>query len=123
MAERLDLYKCEMCGTIVQVFNRGDGELVCCGKLMKYLQKFTKENEYEEKHVPVFVDNKVQVGSVPHPMSSEHHIKFIETISNDKKHIEVQFLNVTDNPEMNLAKVDEGLSAIEYCNIHGLWES
>lgn len=120
MVERLELYKCEICGTIVQVFHRGDGELVCCGHPMKYLQKYTKENELEEKHVPFFIDNKIQIGSMPHPMVPEHHIEFIETISTDKKHLEVTFLDVTDNPEAQ-RYYDKDVKAIEYCNIHGLW--
>lgn len=123
MSERLDFYKCEMCGTIIQVFHRGDGELVCCGKPMKYLQRYTKENELEEKHVPVFMDNKIQVGSVPHPMTPEHHIKFIETISKDKKRLEVTFLDVTDNPETQRVNQNEDITALEYCNLHGLWTS
>ena len=69
MVERLDFYKCEVCGTIVQVFHRGDGELVCCGHPMKYIQYYKTQDELKEKHVPVFVDeNKIQVGSMPHPM-------------------------------------------------------
>jgi len=121
MVERLDLYKCEICGTIVQVFNRGDGELVCCGHPMKYLQKYTNDDENQEKHVPVFDGNMIHVGSMPHPMVPEHHIKFIETISDDKKRLEVEFLDVTDNPEMIACNPKHNI-ALEYCNIHGLWK-
>ena len=124
MVEFLDLYKCETCGTIVQVFHRGDGELVCCGHPMKYLQAHTKEDELEEKHVPVMIDkNKIQVGSMPHPMVPEHHIQFIETISEDKHNLEIKFLNVTDNPEMEICSNANPYRIMEYCNIHGLWKN
>ena len=123
MAEHLDFYKCEICGTIIQVFNRGDGELVCCGKPMTYIQPHTIENEMKEKHIPVFVsENKIQVGSVLHPMTEEHHIKFIETVSKDNKRIEVQFLSHNELPEMQITKNPNEITPFEYCNIHGLWK-
>ena len=123
MSERLEFYKCETCGTIVQVFHRGDGQLVCCGHPMKYLQKYTVSDELEEKHVPIFEDDKIHVGSMPHPMVPEHHIEFIETVSKDKKRLEVTFLDVTDNPEAVKFNKEAEVKALEYCNIHGLWTS
>ena len=122
MAECLSFYKCEICGTIVQVFHKGDGELVCCGKPMHYIQAHKPEEELQEKHVPVFTQDKVLVGSIPHPMMPEHHIEFIETISEDKKELHVKFLDVCDNPEMELKNINAKI-AYEYCNLHGLWEN
>lgn len=123
MVERLDIYRCNICGTIVQVFNRGDGELVCCGHPMEYLKKHTPQEELQEKHVPVKVDDKIQVGSIPHPMLPEHHIKFIETVSADKKRLQVEFLDLTDNPEMEILPKNADFTALEYCNLHGLWRN
>ena len=37
MAERLEVYKCDACGNIVEVIHGGGGELVCCGEPMKLL--------------------------------------------------------------------------------------
>ncbi|MDE7371510.1 MAG: desulfoferrodoxin FeS4 iron-binding domain-containing protein, partial [Desulfovibrio sp.] len=31
MTKRLQVYKCNVCGNIVEVLHPGDGELVCCG--------------------------------------------------------------------------------------------
>lgn len=123
MSERLDFYKCSLCGTIIQVFHRGDGELVCCGKPMEYLQPHKIEEEKREKHVPVKIDNIIQVGSEPHPMIAEHHIEFIETISEDKKELNVKFLEVNNNPEMLISEHIAPKIAVEYCNLHGLWEN
>lgn len=122
MAEHLDFYKCEICGTLIQVFNRGDGELVCCGKPMTYIQAHTPEQELKEKHVPVYIsENKIQVGSIPHPMTKEHQIQFIETVSEDKTRIVVQFLHDTDLPEMFQKSDQTNNTLYEYCNLHGLW--
>jgi len=37
MAEKLEIYKCEACGNIIEVLHGGGGELVCCGEPMKRL--------------------------------------------------------------------------------------
>ena len=84
MAQRNEIYRCELCGTIVVVLHGSDGELVCCGREMVLL----KENSVEaaqEKHVPV-IEHKgstytVQVGSVAHPMEEKHYIEFIELVT------------------------------------------
>ena len=41
MAERLEVYKCDLCGNIVEVLNGGKGELVCCGQPMKLIKENT----------------------------------------------------------------------------------
>ncbi len=122
MTNHLELYRCEICGNIVQVMHIGAGELVCCGKPMTLLKPYTKENEKQEKHVPVFIENKIQVGSEPHPMIEEHHIDFIQSITEDRKTIKTHFLRVSDEPYMNINNDIEFSSALEYCNIHGLWQ-
>ena len=121
MTNRLELYRCEICGNIVQVMHPGMGELVCCGKPMSLLKPYTKENEKQEKHVPVFMENKIQVGSVLHPMTEEHHIEFIQTITDNKKSVLTKFLEVNESPEMTLNIADIYTCALEYCNLHGLW--
>ena len=85
MTQRLEFYKCEICGNLVRVMLGGKGELVCCGKPMNLLKASGKEEEKQEKHVPVFLNGvEIQVGSVPHPMTEEHHIEFIECCTSDK---------------------------------------
>ncbi|HIC85142.1 MAG TPA: desulfoferrodoxin [Desulfobacterales bacterium] len=124
MAERLEVYKCEICGNIVEVLNGGKGELVCCNQPMKLLKENTVDAAYE-KHVPVVEKTpdgyKVAVGSVAHPMEEKHYIQWIELIADGKSYI--QFLNPGQAPEA-LFKVDaEQITAREYCNLHGLWKA
>ena len=122
MTNHLELYRCETCGNIVQVMHSGVGELVCCGKPMSLLKPYTLQDEKQEKHVPVFIDNKIQIGSVPHPMAQEHHIEFIQTITDDKKTVKTKFLGVNESPEMTPNSADNYTCALEYCNLHGLWQ-
>ena len=123
MAERLEVYKCEACGTIVEVLHGGGGTLVCCGEDMELFTENTVDAA-KEKHVPVIekVDGgfKVKVGDVPHPMEAKHWIEWIEVIADGK--IYRQFLNPGDTPEAYFAIDAEQVTAREYCNLHGLWK-
>jgi superoxide reductase len=123
MPERLEIYKCEACGNIVEVVHAGGGELVCCGEPMKLFKENTVDAA-KEKHVPVVekIDGgyKVMVGSVAHPMEDKHYIEWIELIADGKAYRE--FLNPGDAPEA-LFKIDaDQVTAREYCNMHGLWK-
>ena len=101
MTNHLEFYRCEVCGNIVQVIHSGNGELVCCGKPMQLLSAKSKSEEKQEKHVPFFIsDNEIQIGSEPHPMSEEHHISFIETVSKDQKSVQIKFLDINEFPKM-----------------------
>ena len=123
MAEKLQIYKCMVCGNIVEVLHGGDGELVCCGEPMKRLMENTVDAA-KEKHVPVIekVDGgiKVKVGSVAHPMEEKHYIEWIELLADGKAYR--QFLEPGDAPEAVFAVEGDGLSARELCNLHGLWK-
>ena len=121
MTERMDLYKCEICGNIVQIMHAGEGNLVCCGQNMNKLEPKQQE-EGAEKHIPSYKNNIVQIGSVIHPMIDEHYIHFIQCISEDKKNIIIKFLNPSETPSINLNESTEYTEFIEYCNIHGLWK-
>ena len=128
MTERLDLYKCNLCGNLIEVVLSGDGELVCCGKPMEYLEAKTNDSDYAEKHVPVFSDTvddgvEIRVGSQLHPMLNEHYIQFIEAISEDKNKLCRQYFT-PQNPPIMVLKEKVGIQkAREFCNIHGLWEN
>ena len=123
MAERLQIYKCEACGNIVEVIHGGDGELVCCGEPMKLFVENTVDAA-KEKHVPVVEKVaegvKVKVGSVPHPMEDEHYIEWVEIIVDGKAYRE--FLKPGGAPEAVFDIKAEGVTAREYCNLHGLWK-
>ena len=124
MPEKLGIYKCEVCGNIVEVLHSGKGELVCCGQPMKLFKENTTDAA-KEKHVPVVEKTKdgfkVKVGSVAHPMEEKHYIEWIEIIADGKAYR--QFLNPGDAPEA-FFKIDaKQVIAREYCNIHGLWKA
>lgn len=123
MAKRLEVYKCEMCGNVVEVLHGGAGELVCCGQPMMLLRENTVDAA-TEKHVPVIEKTsqgfKVSVGSVPHPMEEKHYIEWIELMADGKAYR--QFLNPGDAPEAFFNIDAESVSAREFCNLHGLWK-
>lgn len=123
--EKFDLYKCEICGNIVQIVINGGGEMICCGKPMQKLQPQTKEEAIMEKHVPIFVKleegtTEIRVGEVLHPMTNEHYLMFIQAISEDKNFAQIKYLYPDNEPKMEL--YGDYSNALEYCNIHGLWE-
>ncbi len=123
MAERLEIYKCEVCGNIVEVLHGGAGELVCCGQPMKLFKENTTDAA-KEKHVPVVEKSgdtvNVKVGSVPHPMEEKHYIEWVEIIADGEAYR--QFLNPGGTPEASFKIDAEKVTAREYCNLHGLWK-
>ena len=123
MAEKLEIYKCETCGNIVEVLHGGVGEMACCGKMMTRLDEKTADAT-TEKHVPVIekIDGgyKVKVGSVPHPMLDEHYIEWIELLADGKAYR--QFLEPGMEPEAIFHVEGNSVSAREHCNVHGLWK-
>ncbi len=123
MAERLEVYKCEVCGNIVEVLHGGDGELVCCGQPMKRFVENTVDAA-KEKHVPVVerIEGgvKVKVGDVAHPMEEKHYIEWVEIIADGK--VYRQFLNPGEAPEATFNVEAGQITAREYCNLHGLWK-
>lgn len=126
MTEQLELYKCNVCGNIIEVINGGEGTLVCCSVPMEQLTEHNNDETMKEKHVPVVVmdgDNKIiRVGSVQHPMQKEHYIIFIEAISQDKKYLKRKYLFPEEAPQMDIQKCDyDKFLARELCNLHGLW--
>lgn len=128
MTKRLELYKCDICGNIVEVVVEGAGELVCCGQPMRLLQAGTNDDASTEKHVPVFSKTEtngmeIRVGAEPHPMIPEHYVMFIEVISADKNYVKRKYLHPDEKPELVIDKYINNSLAREYCNIHGLWEA
>ncbi|WP_319562461.1 desulfoferrodoxin [Marispirochaeta sp.] len=124
MAKRMEVYKCEQCGNIVEVLYGSVGELVCCGEPMTLLEEKTADKT-TEKHVPVIEKTadgfKVTVGSTIHPMTEEHHIQWIELIADGVSYI--QYLKPGDEPVAKFCISADNISAREYCNVHGLWKS
>ncbi|WP_029897330.1 desulfoferrodoxin [Desulfohalovibrio reitneri] len=124
MAERYQVYKCDVCGNIVAVMHGGPGDLVCCDQPMKLMEEGTVDAA-KEKHVPVIEKTangfKVKVGEVAHPMEEKHYIEWIELIADGKSYH--QFLSPGDAPEAEFCIQAATVTAREYCNIHGHWKA
>jgi len=123
MAKRMEIYKCELCGNIVEVMEGGAGNLVCCAQDMKHFE----ENGVDaavEKHVPVIekIEGgfRVTVGEVEHPMTENHYIQWIEVIADNR--VYRKFLTPEDKPVAEFKIDAENIKAREYCNLHGLWK-
>jgi len=123
MAKQSEIYKCEICGNIVEVLHGGAGDLVCCGQPMKLVVENTVDAS-KEKHVPVIEKTaagyKVSVGSVAHPMEEKHYIEWIELIADGVSHR--KYLKPGDAPVAEFAVSAKKVAAREYCNLHGLWK-
>lgn len=124
MTKRLEIYKCEVCGNMVEMIHEGAGELVCCDQPMKGFDENTTDAA-REKHVPVVqvVGDQitVKVGSVAHPMEKKHYIEWIELIAEGKAF--KRFLKPGDAPEATFCKPEGSFTVREYCNLHGLWKA
>jgi len=122
MTKKLQVYKCEVCGNMVEVLHEGVGELVCCNQPMKLMAPKIAD-EGKEKHVPVIEKTdkgvKVKVGSVPHPMEQRHYIEWIAVHADNG--INRKFLGPDQKPEAEFEIEGEVTLAREYCNVHGLW--
>jgi superoxide reductase len=127
MTEMNQIYRCNVCGNMVEIVHPGEGQLVCCNQPMELLVE-RQTDVGPEKHIPVIekTDNgvKVKVGQVPHPMEETHRIEWIEIMVNGKVYRKI--LNVGDQPEAEFDLEDNEISSIharEYCSVHGLWPS
>ncbi|MCD6108215.1 MAG: desulfoferrodoxin [Thermoplasmata archaeon] len=122
MADRYEIYKCEICGNLVEVLHGGKGQLACCGQPMKLLNTQTEEQGYE-KHLPLVEKQNgkilIKIGSIPHPMEEQHFIEMIEAITKDDIILR-KYLHPEEKPmvEFDISEADE---IREYCTIHGLW--
>ena len=124
MTKRLEIYKCEVCGNIVEMLHTGDGELVCCGQPMDYQDPKT-EDQGNEKHVPVIEKTGdgylVKVGEVEHPMEKEHYIEWIELVTDTG--VLREYLSPGDSPQAEFMTAAGKVYAREGCTVHGVWKS
>mgnify|MGYP003572296533 FL=1 len=122
MPQLNEVYKCELCGNIVEMLHGGPGALTCCNQKM-VLQTENTVDAAQEKHVPVIeigADSiTVKVGSVAHPMADEHYIEWIELIADDK--VYRQNLQPGSAPQATFPLIAQKVTAREYCNLHGHW--
>ena len=124
MTNKNEVYKCPLCGNIVEILHTGAGELVCCGQPMDLMEENTVDAA-KEKHVPVVekIENgyKVSVGSVAHPMDEKHWIEWIELVADDK--VYRRNLAPGQAPEATFCVDAADVTARAYCNLHGHWKS
>jgi superoxide reductase len=124
MTQLNQIYKCNVCGNIVEVVHTGVGQLVCCGQPMELLNEKT-EDVGQEKHVPIIERTatglKIKVGAIPHPMEEKHFIEWIEIIADGK--VDKKFLKPGDAPKTEFNISPNEVVVRIYCNIHGLWKS
>lgn len=127
--ERSELYQCSQevkCDCLVEALRccAEDCAMTCCGAPMVKAQPKTAD-QGKEKHVPVIEKIqggiKVKIGSVPHPMEPDHYIELIEVRTADEVHR--KYLKPGMAPEATFM-IDAGqVTALEFCNKHGLWTS
>ncbi|MDD2555872.1 MAG: desulfoferrodoxin [Syntrophaceticus sp.] len=123
MKAHVAFYRCETCGNMVELINKGGGELVCCGKPMTKLEANTTDAS-QEKHVPAVARQggqlSVEVGSVIHPMTEKHYIEWIAVVTDNG--IERVALSPGNEPKTVFCdKADADVYS--YCNLHGLWKA
>jgi len=122
MANMNEIYKCNLCGNIVEVTHEGVGILTCCDKAMQRMEANTQDAS-KEKHVPVVKEVEdgilVCVGSIDHPMEEKHYIEWIEVVV--EKDVYRKMLMPGQKAEAKFGKECIGGVARAYCNLHGLW--
>jgi len=125
MAELNEVYRCEVCGNVVELVHGGKGQLVCCGQPMKQMVENTVDAS-KEKHVPVVERTAngivVKVGSVAHPMEEKHYIEWIEVLADGRvlrAHLRPGMAPEAEFP----CSPDASIVVREYCSLHGLWKA
>ena len=115
---KIEIYRCNVCGNIVNILNKGVGQLVCCGRPMELLKPNSTEAN-PMTHKPIIGNNCVKVGHQPHPALPNHYIMWLAISNND----ELVFKFIKPNQEINYpVKIDSVDNVLAYCNIHSLWQ-
>lgn len=124
MPKQLEVYKCDLCGQLIEVLHAGNGDLVCCGQPMKCMVEGTTDAA-KEKHVPTIEKTAsgylVKVGAVAHPMEEKHYIQWVELVADGVSY--TQFLKPGDAPQAEFCIKATQVTAREYCNLHGHWKA
>lgn len=121
MEERF--YLCSTCGNVLFTAIASGITPHCCGKEMTLLNP-NKDEGMGEKHIPVVecVDCctiRVKIGSMPHPMTQEHNIRFI-CVKTNLGYI-IRYLNCDESPDVTIRCNGTPQTVYAYCNKHGLW--
>ncbi|MCC6383427.1 MAG: desulfoferrodoxin [Dehalococcoidia bacterium] len=124
MTRQRQVFVCQVCGNVVEVLRAGGGTLVCCKQPMTPAEENTTDAS-REKHVPVIARAEgklgVTVGSIAHPMATDHYIEWIEVVHGDGAARE--YLKPGETPRAEFACPGGPVAARAYCNLHGLWRA
>ena len=114
MVEYGKIFKCEDCGSIVEVLVDAHEEKACCDSSKNIIEPQT-EGDKAPKHVPVIsVDgNEVTVAVGEVIVGDERYIKHFKPGDVPK---------ATFTVDADLLAANEAI-AREFCNLHGLWAS
>ena len=124
--QQLGIYRCGVCGNVVEVLDTGAGNLLCCGQPMQLLEPRTGDSA-TEKHVPFVEVNgdelTVRLGqNETHPMETKHFIQWISVAAGGQ--VNRKFLLPNDLPNATFTVSDSAAVIVQaMCNRHGLWRS
>lgn len=117
------IFKCPICGNVVELIHEGGGTLVCCGQEMEEQVINSDENVFE-KHIPMIEKNgrkvNVQVGSVIHPMLDNHYIEWIALASETGTYR--HYLKPSEEPKAYFETDSDHFTIYAYCNVHGFYK-
>jgi superoxide reductase len=126
MVKKKGVYKCDVCGSVVESLWNGSGcTITCCNQPMRELLPNTTD-AVKEKHVPMIIRDgdrvTVKVGEIAHPMTAEHYILFVELLVGEKvlRHDFKEGDTVAEATFL-VEDRDAPLQAREFCNLHGFW--
>lgn len=126
MCKEPKFFVCEICGNMVGMINESDAKMVCCGQEMTEMIPNTIDAA-KEKHVPVITVNNntvsVDIGSVPHPMTPEHHIAWVYLYTTGGGQRNCLPVDGKPHADFELTPGNTVIAAYEYCNLHGLWKA
>lgn len=127
MTQTNQIYKCDICGNVVEVEHIGVGTLVCCGQEMR-LEEENRDMSNAQKHIPVIVEDqeggiKITIGEILHPMTEEHHLDWVQ-IRTANGDIRIR-MDLGESPVVELPHLQKSdiLGIRSYCNIHGMYVS
>lgn len=120
----LKVYRCPSCGKMVISLKDSECPTICCGQPMQLLTANTTDGA-REKHVPVVTREgntvSVNVGSVDHPMISEHYIEWIALQTENG--VRIVYLEPGQAPKADFLADEQVKAVYAYCNLHGLWKT
>ena len=126
MTNKFELYKCNICGNVIEVLVSGEGHPVCCGEEMERIEArndLTNSPDLTQKHTPIIQSEGdiVRVSVQGHPMEEKHYIMFVQAISKDKTESKIKYFYPNEKVEMTTDIESDGMVVRSYCNIHGLY--